>query len=119
MIKSLWNVLLLLGLWLVAIQACASVLWLSDGSSRYRIDPVSNIATTVAGGLPITALATTASGAAWVLNGDRLLAFDAAGVTDEIDLQARGAKDVQLIAVDPFDGSLWLATANARLVHLD
>jgi hypothetical protein len=119
MIKSLWNALLLLGLSLLTIQACGSSLWLSDNSTLYRIDPVSNIAKTVAGGLPIAALAITPSGAAWVLNGDRLLAFDAAGVIEEIDLQARDAKDAQLLAVDPFDGSLWVATANARLVHLD
>jgi RHS repeat-associated protein len=102
-----------------SILAWASSLWVTDGERLYVIDTLANRTVPVIVATPINALAATAEGGAWVIAERNLWRLEAQGTPrPPIDLVQLGMPEARLLAVDPYDATLWIAEAN-RLLHLD
>src|SRR5205814_1220198 len=97
----------------------ASSVWLSDGTQLYSIDTLSNRATAINIDAPIRAIAAVQSGGAWVLNDKQLIVLPPLGNASlAIELAQLQLREPRLLALDPYDGTLWLVDAQQRVNHL-
>src|SRR2546423_6593552 len=96
-------------LFFVSLSASGSAIWLTDASDVYAIDTLANRATTIARSAPISALASTPEGSAWVLFEQDLVLLEPQGaVRSQIDLARLGVQAPRYLLADAHNGTLWL-----------
>lgn len=103
----------------IAQAANPSLIWFSSGDTLYQVDGTAN---DLVRSLPIKAagrLAVDGHGAAWVATDTDVAKFDADGrARVQSTLKSLGLARQPILAVDPFDDSVWLADSKVVL-HLD
>ena len=92
----------------------------SDGAAVASATPAAIVDAVVAAAALPGEIAATADGGAWVRVPDRLWFIGRDGQTrSELALVERGYGSALQLAVDPYDGTAWIATRSRLLLHVD
>jgi hypothetical protein len=103
----------------IAPAANPSLVWFSSADTLYQVDANSNDLARTLALKAAGRLAVDGKGAAWLATDTEVAKFDADGGTRlQSTLKAFGLAPQPIIAVDPFDDSVWLADSKIVL-HLD
>ena len=113
------SVLAILAAWLSVCAAAtdASVRWFSEDDTVLRV--TGSLSRRVAGIEGLRGLAATNDGGAWAVSAQRLVRFAPDGNTAaDLNLPREGHGRGVVLAVDPSDDSVWLATDLPLLLHV-
>ena len=103
----------------LSLPALSATLWFSNEHTLYHIDSETRTRLHTLKLDEIEAVSADPTGGVWVIHGKKLTHIGANGVTLlALDLKALGLKEADHLAVNAFDGSLWVADEKT-LLHLD
>lgn len=99
----------------------ASTVWLAGQNNLVLVDGATNQSATLVTDALILQLAVNADDSAWLLSRNSLTKKARGGaVQATIDLKTVGINNAGLLALDPFDGSVWLSDSGGmQIVHLN
>jgi hypothetical protein len=110
---------LALGLFCLAFSVQAAPVWLNDATRLYLVDTLSQQITAVEAGATVRATTPTSDGGAYVLTTTQLLALDSRGGRRILAVPSLNIADIDLLAADPFDGTLWVVDSRGQIHHVD
>src|SRR5688572_16805407 len=107
-------------MWLAATKPSPASVWLASESELLQVDTVSGNVSRSFPVTPLLAIAAASDSRVWTLTNSQLKLIGAAATsTPTLDLASLGFSSATLLAVNPYDESVWVATQDRTLLHVN